>query len=251
MKTLVIDIGGTSVKFWGPGGAKLGKVETGPDFSPQELVDAAKPYIESEGCDVVSIGYPGKIVDGHPFREPWNLGDGWVDFDFQAALGKPVRLMNDASMQALGGYRGGCMLFVGLGTSVGGALVIDGVVAPLELGNIPFDRRNSLEETLCKRTLRRIGRARWSRAALAVLPHLQNTFMADNVVLGGGNAKLLTGSIPAWVRLRGNHDAYLGGVRLWNARSLGTAYWFHEGESDGQAVAQADVAAKQAEAESK
>jgi polyphosphate glucokinase len=251
LKTLVIDIGGTSVKFWGDGAARLGKLDTGQEFTPMQLVEAARPHIESESCDVVSIGYPGKVVDGHPFREPWNLGDGWVEFDFKEAFGKPVRMMNDAAMQALGGYRGGCMLFVGLGTSVGGALVIDGVVAPLELGNVPYSRRESLEDMLCKRNLRRIGRAQWSRAARAVLPQLQNAFGADYVVLGGGNAKLLTGSIPASVRLRGNHDAYLGGVRLWNCRSLGTAHWFHEGESDAPAVAQADAAAKQAEDDDK
>ena len=225
MNVLVIDIGGTSIKVWGPAAVRLMKIRTGPDFTPQEMVDAVKDHLEQNQCDVISIGYPGKIVAGHPAREPWNLGAGWVAFDFQAAFGKPVRMMNDAAMQALGAYRGGCMLFVGFGTSVGGALVIDGVVVPLELGNIPFTRRATLEDVLCKRSLRRIGRVRWSRAALSVLPKLQNTFAADYVTLGGGNAKLLMGNIPFSVQLGDNGDAYHGGVRLWNTRALNTAHW--------------------------
>jgi polyphosphate glucokinase len=225
MNVLVIDVGGTSVKVWGPAGDRLAKIRTGPKFTPQDLVDAVKEPLDREHADVVSIGYPGKVVAGHPAREPWNLGPGWVAFDFQAAFGKPVRMMNDAAMQALGAYRGGCMLFVGFGTSVGGALVIDGVVIPLELGNIPFSKRATLEDVLDKRGLRRLGRARWSRAALSILPKLQNAFAADYVTLGGGNAKLLTGNIPFSVRLGDNSDAHHGGVRLWNTRALNTAHW--------------------------
>lgn len=225
MNVLVIDVGGTSVKVWGPTGARLAKIRTGPEFTPQELVDAVKDHLDKHHVEVVSIGYPGKVVGGHPAREPWNLGPGWVAFDFQAAFGKPVRMMNDAAMQALGAYHGGCMLFIGFGTSVGGALVIDGVVVPLELGNIPFAKRVTLEDVLNKRALRRIGRVRWSRAALSVIPKLQNAFAADYVTLGGGNAKLLVGNIPFSVALGDNSDAHRGGQRLWNARALNTAHW--------------------------
>ena len=129
-------------------------------------------------------------------------------------------------MQALGSYRGGCMLFMGLGTSVGGALIVDGMVAPLEMGNFPFSRRTTLEDVLSKRGMQRVGRARWSRAALSVLPKLQQAFEADYVVLGGGNAKLLVGNVPASVRLGSNRDAFMGGVRLWDARTFVTATWF-------------------------
>jgi predicted NBD/HSP70 family sugar kinase len=228
---LVIDIGGTSAKIWGPDAERLQKIRTGENFTPDDLVDDVRALMESHPCDVISVGYPGKVADGRPVREPWNLGSGWTRFDFEEAFGKPVRLMNDAAMQALGAYDGGCMLFLGLGTSVGSALVIDGVVAPLELGNIPFSRRTTLEDILSKPGLRRVGRMRWSRAVLSVLPKLQYAFMADYLVLGGGNAKLIQGNIPSTVRLGGNHDAYLGGVRLWNTRSLGAAGWYHEGEN--------------------
>jgi polyphosphate glucokinase len=234
MNVLVIDIGGTSVKVWGPTGVRLAKIRTGPEFTPQELVDAVKEHVDKHHCEVVSIGYPGKIVAGRPAREPWNLGPGWVAFDFQAALGKPVRIINDAAMQALGAYRGGCMLFIGLGTSVGGALVVDGVVIPLELGNIPFSKRATLEDVLDKHSLGRIGRRRWSRAALSVLPKLQNAFAADYVTLGGGNAKLLQGNIPFSVQLGDNGDAYHGGVRLWNTRALNTAHWLVSDNDDNE-----------------
>ena len=233
MKILVVDVGGTSVKIWGPSGARLAKLRTGPKFPPEKLVEATLPVVEGEACEAISLGYPGKIVHGRPWREPWNLGNGWVDFDFVKALGRPVRIMNDAAMQALGGYRDGCMLFMGLGTSVGGALIVDGVVVPLELGNIPYSRRMTVEDALSKRGLRRRGRAQWSRAVLTVLPKLQNAFMADYIVLGGGNARLLSGNIPSSVRLGGNQDAFLGGVRMWKTRGLTTAHWFDPDQEIG------------------
>lgn len=225
---MVIDVGGTSAKVWGPEGVKLEKIRTGKDFTPDQLIENVRGLVEREPCDALSVGYPGKVANGRPAREPWNLGEGWMKFDFEAAFQKPVRIMNDAAMQALGAYDGGCMLFLGLGTSVGSALVVDGVVAPLELGNIPYSRRTTLEDVLSKRGLRRLGGMLWSRAVLGVTPKLQNAFMADYIVLGGGNAKLVRGDIPATVRLGGNSDAFLGGMRLWNTRTLGTAGWFHE-----------------------
>lgn len=226
MNPLVIDIGGTNVKAWSPQGRLIERLPTGKEFTPDQLLKATKQWAESTQCDHIALGYPGKVVDGRPAREPWNLGDGWVEFDYEGRFGMPVRIMNDAAMQALGAYDLGCMLFLGLGTSVGSALVIDGFVVPLELGSIPYSRERSLEDMLSKQGLKNSGRRRWRNAVTTALPKLQYAFAADYVVLGGGNAKRIKGNLPEFVRLGGNRDAHLGGVRLWQAHDFRRVHWF-------------------------
>ena len=226
MNPLVLDIGGTNVKAWSPEGRLMERLPTGKEFAPDELLAAAKRWIKKSKCDSVAIGYPGKVVSGRPAREPWNLGDGWVEFDYEGRFEVPVRMMNDAAMQALGSYDRGCMLFLGLGTSVGSALVIDGFVVPLELGSIPYSRDRSLEDMLSKKALQQGGQRRWRKAVVRALPKLQYAFASDYIVLGGGNAQKVKGELPDFVRLGGNRNAHLGGVRLWQASDFNRVHWF-------------------------
>lgn len=165
--------------------------------------------------DVVSIGYPGPVVNGKPISDPWNLGGGWVGFNFARAFGKPVKVINDAAMQALGSYTGGRMLFLGLGTGLGSALIVDGVLEPMELGHLPYRKRRSYEDYVGTAGLKRLGRKKWRRHVLDVIDLLRKALQADDIVLGGGNAKLLE-KLPAGVRLGTNANAFIGGRRLWD-----------------------------------
>jgi predicted NBD/HSP70 family sugar kinase len=164
--------------------------------------------------DRVSIGYPGDVQLGRPAADPWNLGPGWVDFDFAAAFGCPVRIMNDACMQALGSYLGGRMLYLGLGTSMGTTFIADGAVVPLALGHLKFCRGESFEHWLSRRGLELHGTKRWRRAVVQAAETLRAAFLADYVVLGGGNAKKIE-ELPEGCRRGGNHNAYFGGLRMW------------------------------------
>lgn len=232
MNVLVIDIGGTNVKIWGTPGECLAKVPSGKELTPEKMLDIVHQAALKIDYDRVTIGYPGKILDGKPEHDPWNLGPGWVDLDFSEHFHKPVRLINDAAMQALGSYQGKRMLYVGVGTSVGSALVADHIVVPLELGALGHPFGDTLEDHLSKKALKAGGERKWRKALLAALPGLRHAFGADYIVLGGGNAKRIQERLPEGVRLGDNSLAYNGGCRVWNCRSWGTLHAF-----DGRAAA--------------
>jgi len=164
--------------------------------------------------EAVSIGYPGAVVHGHPVAEPHNLGRGWVGFDFRKAFGRPVKVINDAAMQALGSYRGGRMLFLGLGTGLGSALIVDGVLEPMELAHLPYKNGRTYEDYVGLAGLKRLGKKKWRRHVADVVAQLEKALQADYVVLGGGNAKLLN-RLPTGTRLGDNANAFIGGFRLW------------------------------------
>jgi len=219
MRVLVIDIGGTNVKLAvlsrpSFDGMEIQKIPSGPDLSAKQMVEAVTQVTKDWNYECVSIGYPGPIIRGEVLMEPKNLGTGWVGFDFAKAFGKPVRLINDAALQALGSYDGGCMLFLGLGTGLGSALIIDNMVAPLELAHLPYRRKRSFEHYLGQRGRKRLGQRRWQHAVADVVPRLKAALVVDYVVLGGGNAKHLE-KLPEGARLGTNQNAFVGGFRLW------------------------------------
>jgi polyphosphate glucokinase len=211
---LVIDVGGTNVKVLATGHRVRVKIPSGPSMTPARMVKAVRDSTADWKYDVVSIGYPGPVENNRPMLEPHNLGKGWRRFNFQRAFGKPVRMMNDAAMQALGAYRGGKMLFLGLGTGLGSALIVDGLVMPLELAHLPYRHGETYEEYLGVAGLERRGRKRWRFHVDAVVNLLRNAFLAHEVVLGGGNARLVR-DLPLGTRRGSNADAFRGGYRLW------------------------------------
>ena len=214
MHILVVDIGGTNVKVWKTGEADKLKIPSGKGFTPQVLVDEVRKASTDWSFDRVSIGYPGDIVNGRPAADPYNLGPGWVEFDFAKAFDCPVRMMNDACMQALGSYDGGRMLYIGLGTSMGTTFIIDGKIVPLALGHLKFSDGESFEHFLGRKGLELHGPKRWRRAVFEAAAILKTAFHADYVMLGGGNAKKLE-ELPEGCRSGGNHNAYFGGLRMW------------------------------------
>jgi polyphosphate glucokinase len=222
MRVLVVDIGGTNVKLWSPDGSLAGKLPSSPRLTPGRMLEEVHRAIPGSAYDVVSLGYPGKVLDGKPARDPSNLGLGWVGFDFEGRFAKPLRIMNDAAMQALGAYDGGTMLFLGLGTSVGSALIVDNVVFPMELGSLPHALGKTLEHRMARKALKRLGKRRWRRAVLETLPWLHDAFLVDYIVLGGGHAKKLKCKLPPYARQGGNHNVFGGGCRLWQSRRLMT-----------------------------
>ncbi|MGB0370911.1 MAG: ROK family protein [Opitutales bacterium] len=219
MKVLVVDIGGSNVKLLATGRRKRIKIPSGPELTPQDMVTAVLEQTQAAGWvfDVISIGYPGPVVDGKPLIEPKNLGDGWVDFDFEGAFGKPVKMINDAAMQALGSYNGGRMLFLGLGTGLGAALVINKTVQPLELAHLPFKKGKTFEEWLGVRSLEKLGKKKWRKLVAEAVPMLKMAMQAEYIVLGGGNAKELK-ELPEDCILGTNANAFKGGYRLWGKR---------------------------------
>ena len=214
MDVLVIDVGGTHVKMLASGSDESRRFDSGPELTPAALVERVKKAVHDWKFDVISLGYPGVVGPEGPAEEPGNLGDGWVGFDFEAAFGTPVRLVNDAVMQALGGYKGGRMLFLGLGTGLGSALVSEHVVVPLELGNLPYGAGESLADRLGRQGRKTYGHEEWlgtlTRASVALL----KAFAVDYIVLGGGNAEKVD-PLPPDTRRGGNDDAFSGGFRLW------------------------------------
>jgi polyphosphate glucokinase len=219
MKVLVIDVGGTNVKFAQLSRASLEGVEvqrvlSGPELTAKQMAASVLQVAKDWNYEVVSIGYPGPILRGEILTEPKNLGPEWVGFDFAKAFGKPVRLINDAAMQALGSYDGGCMLFLGLGTGLGSALIIDNVVAPMELAHLPYRKKRTFEDYVGERGRKRLGSRCWRRAVWDVMARLKAALVVDYVVLGGGNAKRLT-ELPEGARLGSNKNALVGGYRLW------------------------------------
>ena len=214
MDVLVVDIGGSHVKLAVAGSELQAKFDSAPDLTPDEMMAQANQALAGWAFDVVSIGYPGRVATGRPTAEPGNLGNGWMDFDFEKAFGRPVRIVNDAVLQALGAYRGARMLFLGLGTGVGSALVTEHVAVPLELGDLPDGPGRTLFDSLGREGLEREGQERWQERVLAIVPALRRAFVADYVVLGGGNANRID-RLPEATECGGNDDAIEGGKRLW------------------------------------
>ncbi|MBV8146705.1 MAG: ROK family protein [Gammaproteobacteria bacterium] len=221
---LVIDIGGSHVKFRvGPHGG-IQEFESGPSLTPGRMTRRLRKLLEDHRYDAVSMGYPGLVYHGRIAAEPHNLGKGWVGYDFAAALRRPVRLINDAAMQAIGSYHGGRMLFLGLGTGLGATLIIDGVIEPTEVGHMPYKHGRTFEDYVGERGRERLGNHRWRKAVREVIADLSEAFEADYIVVGGGNARRLK-KLPRGVRLGGNLHAFAGGLRLWDPHSgLITSY---------------------------
>jgi polyphosphate glucokinase len=214
VKILVVDVGGNNVKLLATGHEDAKKVPSGPDLTPQRMMKGIRETIPDWEYDVVTIGIPAPVRDSRPAHEPVNLGTGWVDFDYEAAFGKPVRLINDAAMQALGSYEGGRMLFLGLGTGLGAALILEGLVQPLEIAHLPYKDGRTYEGLVGKRGQERLGKKEWRKVVNQVVEDLHAAFQVDDVVLGGGNSKQLK-EIPEVARLGSNRNAFAGGFRLW------------------------------------
>jgi polyphosphate glucokinase len=216
MKTLVCDVGGSNVKLLATGKKTPRKFESGREMTAADMVAKTARMTEDWKYDVVSIGYPGPVVHGQPFSEPHNLAPGWVGFDFEAAFRRPVKIINDAAMQALGSYEGGRMLFLGLGTGLGSAMVVDGIVEPMELAHLPY-RKGTFEDYVGLRGLKRFGKKKWRRKVADVVARLSGALVPDYIVLGGGNAKRLK-ELPKGCRLGENTNAFRGGFRLWEGK---------------------------------
>ena len=214
---LAIDVGGTHVKVLATGRRKPLEIPSGPKMTAREMVRQVREGTTGWRYSVVSIGYPGPVLHGKPVSEPANLGGGWVGFDFAKAFGCRVRLINDAAMQALGSYKGGRMLFLGLGTGLGSALIIDGKLEPMELAHLPYKTGQTYEDRVGKAALKRFGKKRWRRNVDDVVVRLKAALEPDDVVIGGGNAKLLK-ALPKGARLGANSNAFVGGYRLWRPR---------------------------------
>lgn len=212
---LVIDVGGTHLKFIDSQHSAPIKLPSGPEMSAPRMVTEVQKATKDWKYTAVSIGYPGPVRLGRPLAEPHNLGTGWVSQDFEKAFGYPVRIVNDAAMQALGSYDGGRMLFLGLGTGLGSALIIEGVLAPMELAHLPYRKGQTYEDYVGLRGIERMGKAKWRRHVLIVIDQFRKALEVEYVVVGGGNSKLLK-ELPDGVRLGANSNAFLGGFRLWN-----------------------------------
>ena len=213
MNVLAIDIGGTHVKILATGQDEPRKFASGPKLGPDAMVAGVKKLAKGWKYDVVSIGYPGPVLHGRPVAEPHNLAKGWVGFDYKGAFECPVKIINDAAMQALGSYEGGKMLFLGLGTGLGTAMIIDGEVEPLELGHLPY-KKGTYEDYVGLRGLEKRGKKKWRKHVADVVERLVAALEPDDVVLGGGNVKKLK-ELPHGCRAGNNANAFPGGFRLW------------------------------------
>ena len=213
MNVLTIDIGGTNIKILATGQKEPRKFPSGPTMSPREMVDGVKKVATDWNYDVVSIGYPGVVVENRIQTEPHNLAQGWVGFDFKAAFRRPVKIINDAAMQALGTYKKGQMLFLGLGTGLGSAMVVEGVVVPMELGHLSY-RKGTYEDYVGLRGLERLGKKKWRKHVAFTVNRLTSALQVNDVVIGGGNAKNLK-EMPPRCRIGNNAYAFVGGFRMW------------------------------------
>ena len=210
----MIDVGGTSIKLLATGQAQRRKFPSGPSMTPGPMVKQVQKMVADWPYDAISIGYPGPVLRGRPIAEPHNLGKGWMGFDFAKAFKHPVKVVNDAAMQALGSYRGGRMLFLGLGTGLGSAMVVDGIVEPMELGHLPY-KKGTYEDYVGLTGLERDGKNRWRKHVKDVVERLVGALEPDDVVLGGGNVKKLK-KLPPGCRAGDNNNAFVGGFRLWS-----------------------------------
>jgi predicted NBD/HSP70 family sugar kinase len=215
-RILVIDVGGSHVKFRiGPRG-KIDRFDSGTELTAAQMAKQVTAAVPRDSYDAVSIGYPGLVFHGRITVEPHNLGRGWVRYDFQKAFGKPVRVINDAAMQAIGSYEGQRMLFLGLGTGMGSTLILDGVVAPMEMGHMGFRKDHTFEYYVGERGRLRMGGKKWSKVVAEVVEQLGTLLQVDYVVLGGGNARRLK-KLPPLARLGNNQNAFIGGLRIWKS----------------------------------
>ena len=213
MQVLAVDVGGTHVKILATGQTERRKFPSGPTLTANQMASGVKKLARGWNYEVASIGYPGPVLQCRPVAEPHNLGRGWVGFDFQKAFGCPVKVINDAAMQALGSYKGAKLLFLGLGTGFGSAMVVDSIVEPMELGHLPY-KRGTYEEYVGLGGLKKHGKKKWAQYVADVVARLIAALEPDDVVLGGGNVKELN-ELPQGCRLGDNANAFLGGFRLW------------------------------------
>jgi predicted NBD/HSP70 family sugar kinase len=216
MNILVIDVGGTNAKILATGHEASRRFPSGRTLTPEQMVVKVKSLAADWTYEAVSIGYPGFVVRGRPVAEPFNLAPGWVGFDFAAAFGLPVKVINDAAMQALGSYDGGKMLFLGLGTGLGAAMIVEGIIEPMELAHLPY-KRGTFEDFVGKRALEQRGKKRWREHVADVVAKLTIALEPDYIVLGGGNAKHLK-ELPPGCRAGANANAFVGGFRLWDSK---------------------------------
>jgi polyphosphate glucokinase len=213
-RVLAIDVGGSHVKARVFGRRELRQFDSGPGMTARQMVARVHEITGDWTYDAVSIGYPGVVMHGKVVAEPHNLGPGWVGFDFRKAFGRPTRVLNDAAMQAIGSYEGGRMLFLGLGTGLGSAMIVDGIVEPMELGHLPFKKGRTYEDYVGERGRARLGPKKWRHAVKEVVEQLSRVLEADYIVLGGGNARKLK-RMPKNARLGSNDFAFTGGFRVW------------------------------------
>lgn len=213
-RILVADVGGTHVKLLATGQTEPRKFISGPTLTPDHMISEINQLVSDWEYDAVSMGYPGPVIAGRPVSDPRNLGSGWVGFDFAAAFSRPVKIINDAAMQAIGSYRSGKMLFLGLGTGLGAAMITEGVLEPMEIGHLPYKKR-TFEDYAGLRGLERKGRERWGRHVADIVNHLIAALQPDDIVIGGGNAKKLK-ELPPGCRAGENANAFNGGFRLWD-----------------------------------
>jgi polyphosphate glucokinase len=214
-RVLVIDVGGTNVKMLVTGQRTPRKHPSGPSMTPGKMIQAVKKSVRGWEYDCISLGLPCPIINECPLREPHNLGSGWMEFDFHKAFGFPVKVINDAAMQALGSYQGGCMLFLGLGTGLGAAMIVNGTLEPMELAHLIYKNGKTYEDYLGLRGLKRLGKKKWRKHVARVVKKLKAALKADYVVIGGGNSKKLK-KLPPGARLGSNECAFQGGIRIWH-----------------------------------
>jgi predicted NBD/HSP70 family sugar kinase len=217
MKILVVDVGGSHIKALLTGKRKPVKIPSGPRLTPRAMVRDIRTATSGWRYDRVTIGYPGPVIRGRIVRDPWNLARGWKGFDFRRAFGRPVRIINDAAMQALGSYQGGRMLFLGLGTGLGCAMVLDGTIVPLEVSHLPYKSGLSYEDYLGEAGMKRFGKHAWRKHVATVTALYMDAFAVDYIVLGGGNVRHLK-TMPKHTRQGNNANAFRGGFRLWADR---------------------------------
>ena len=215
MKILAVDVGGTHVKILATGQTQKREIASGPAMTARQMVSAVKKLAKGWAYDALSVGFPGPVLHGRPVAEPHNLGPGWTGFDFASAFGLPVKVVNDAAMQALGSYRGGRMLFLGLGTGLGTAMIVNGIVEPMELGHLPY-KKGTFEDYVGDRGLHLVGKKRWRKLVKDVIERLVAATEPDDVVIGGGNVVHLK-TLPKGCRAGNNDNAFIGGFRMWDS----------------------------------
>ena len=217
-RVLVVDIGGNNIKLRASGRTRLLKIPSGRRLTPKRMIKLVLAATADWKYDVISIGYPGQVRKNRPASDPVNLAKGWVGVDYEGAFGRPVRIINDAAMQALGSYRGGRMLFLGLGTGLGAAMIVDGVLAPLELGHLPYKNGRTYEDYVGEHGRRRSGNHKWRRTVADVVERFTEALQPEYIVIGGGNVRRLE-SLPPGVRRGANTNAFRGGQLLWERSS--------------------------------